>query len=119
MDRIGILKASMFRGHATPNDDVLACTASPSGEKENYQSVDREGKIRITEQAQRIFDEVKSRAQEVGRFWSVLSTYHSYKTVLVNLQFILSSTDITSFQFSLFKTPMVPENWNYTVLPMN
>ncbi|KAK6044742.1 hypothetical protein COOONC_17753, partial [Cooperia oncophora] len=50
-------------GHTARNDDVLACTASPSGEKENYQSVDKEGKIRITEQAQR-FAIAYSRAQE-------------------------------------------------------
>ncbi|KAK5982680.1 Histone acetyltransferase [Trichostrongylus colubriformis] len=57
-------RKAVKNGHTVRNDDVLACTASPSGEKENYQSVDKEGKIRITEQAQRMFDAVQSRAQE-------------------------------------------------------
>ncbi|KAK6058967.1 MOZ/SAS family protein [Cooperia oncophora] len=57
-------RKAVKNGHTARNDDVLACTASPSGEKENYQSVDKEGKIRITEQAQRMFDAVQSRAQE-------------------------------------------------------
>ncbi|ETN77810.1 hypothetical protein NECAME_10790, partial [Necator americanus] len=51
-------------GNTGGNDDVLACTASPSGEKENYQSADKEGKIPITEEAQRLFDNVQLRTQE-------------------------------------------------------
>ncbi|RCN43022.1 MOZ/SAS family protein [Ancylostoma caninum] len=57
-------KKAPKNGHMARNEDALACTASPSGEKENFQSVDKEGKIPITEEAQRLFDIVQLRAQE-------------------------------------------------------
>ncbi|VDM68072.1 unnamed protein product [Strongylus vulgaris] len=57
-------KNSVKSAHTTRNEDVLVCTASPSGEKENRQTVDKDGNIPITDEAQRLFDTVQMRVQE-------------------------------------------------------
>ncbi|KAE9421796.1 hypothetical protein Angca_003098 [Angiostrongylus cantonensis] len=57
-------RKTLKNGHTARNDDAVACTSSPTGEKENYESVDKEGKIKITEQARRLFNAVQLKAQE-------------------------------------------------------